>query len=116
MEDYLISTLALVRGSKVLCGVGHVAIHLAKDGYCVHRIDVADHHTVKARHNIKAEGLDRKATVAKGITIISRPSQMAALIGAYTMETFVHAAEPKVAVAGFFSCYSTWRLPCHVRI
>ena len=66
MEDYLISTLALVRGSKVLCGVGHVAIHLAKGGYRVHRIDVADHHTVKARHNVKAEGLDRKATVAKG--------------------------------------------------
>jgi cyclopropane fatty-acyl-phospholipid synthase-like methyltransferase len=42
MEDHLIATPALEKGSNVLdagCGDGYVAIHLAKNGYRVHGID-----------------------------------------------------------------------------
>jgi len=105
MEDNLIGTLTLEKGSKVLdagCGVGHVAIHLAEAGYRVHGIDVVDHHIVKARYNIKAEGLEGKVTVTKGDYHHLNAFADGSFDGAYTMETFVHATEPEVAAAEFF--------------
>jgi ubiquinone/menaquinone biosynthesis C-methylase UbiE len=105
MEDHLVGTLALEKGSKVLdagCGVGHVAIHLAKGGYRVHGIDIVDHHIVKARHNIKAEGLEGAVTISKVDYHHLEAFADDTFDGAYTMETFVHATEPEVAVAEFF--------------
>jgi len=105
MEDHLIESLGLEQGSKVLdagCGVGHVAIHLAKKGYCVQGIDVVDHHIVKARRNVEAEGLQGIVTVTKGDYHHLNAFADGSFDGAYTMETFVHATQPEVAAAEFF--------------
>ncbi|TAQ86121.1 hypothetical protein B7494_g5557 [Chlorociboria aeruginascens] len=105
MEDSLIGTLGLEKGSKVLdagCGVGHVAIHLAEGGYRVHGIDIMDHHIAQARNNIKAKGLQANISISKGDYHYLNKFTDASFDGAYTMETFVHATEPSVAAAEFF--------------
>lgn len=105
MEDHLIDTLNLKKESTVLdagCGVGHVAIHLAEDGYRVTGIDVVDHHIVKAQRNIKRAKLEGKVTVTKGDYHHLDAFADDEFDGAYTMETFVHATEPEVAIAEFF--------------
>lgn len=105
MEDKLIESLSLEKGSKVLdagCGVGHVAIHLAKKGYRVEGIDVIDHHIVKCERNIKAFGMEGKVSVRKGDYHHLDDFADGTFDGAYTMETFVHATEPEVAAAEFF--------------
>ena len=105
MEDKLISNLGLEKGSKVLdagCGVGHVAMHLARNGFHVQAIDFVDPHVVKAQRNVKAYGVEGKVSVSKGdyhhLEIFADDS----FDGAYTMETFVHATEPEKAAAEFF--------------
>lgn len=105
MEDNMIEKLGLERGSKVLdagCGVGHVAAHLAKNGYRVQGIDVVDHHLVKARRNIHAFGLEHKVSVSKGDYHHLDGFADDSFDGAYTMETFVHATDPEQAAAEFF--------------
>ncbi|KAK0108852.1 hypothetical protein ONS96_002692 [Cadophora gregata f. sp. sojae] len=105
MEDKLISNLGLEKGSKVLdagCGVGHVAIHLAKNGYRVQAIDFVDHHIVKARRNIKGFGVEGKVSASKGDYHHLENFADNSFDGAYTMETFVHATEPEKAAAEFF--------------
>jgi len=105
MEDNLISILDLEKGSKVLdagCGAGYVAIHLAEEGYRVHGIDVVDHHIVKARRNIKAQGLEGKITITKGDYHHLDAFADDSFDGAYTMETLVHATDPEAAAAEFF--------------
>jgi sterol 24-C-methyltransferase len=105
MEDNLIGTLGLEKGSKVLdagCGAGYVAVHLAENGYHVHGIDVVDHHIIKARRNATARGLEKKVTVTKGDYHHLDMFADNSFDGAYTMETFVHATEPEVAAAEFF--------------
>jgi len=105
MEDNLIMTLALPKGSNVLdagCGVGHVAIHLAKAGYNVHGIDVIDHHIVKATRNIVAEGVSAQVKVSKGDYHHLDTFSDESFDGVYTMETFVHATDPEAAAAEFF--------------
>lgn len=105
MEENLIGTLGLEKGSKVLdagCGVGHVAVHLAEEGYRVHSIDVVDHHIVKARQHVKTRGLEERVTVTKGDYHHLDAFATNSFDGAYTMETFVHATEPEVAAAELF--------------
>ncbi|KAG4416276.1 hypothetical protein IFR04_010557 [Cadophora malorum] len=105
MEDKLIDILGLKEGSKVLdagCGVGHVAIHLAQNGFYVQGIDFVDHHVVKARRNIKAFGAEGKVSVSKGDYHHLENFADDSFDGAYTMETFVHATEPEKAAAEFF--------------
>jgi len=105
MEDNLISTLGLEKGSKVLdagCGAGFVAIHLAEEGYRVHGIDVVDHHIVKAQRNVKTRGLERRITITKGDYHHLDAFLDDSFDGAYTMETFVHATDPEAAVAEFY--------------
>ncbi|ESZ93814.1 hypothetical protein SBOR_5809 [Sclerotinia borealis F-4128] len=106
MEDHLIANLALESGSKVLdagCGVGHVAIHLAKTaGFRVHGIDVVDHHIIKSRKNVKADALDGAITITKEDYHHLDAFADDSFDGAYTMETFVHAVDPEVAAAEFF--------------
>ncbi|KAJ8057984.1 hypothetical protein OCU04_013157 [Sclerotinia nivalis] len=98
--------LALEPGSRVLdagCGVGHVAIHLAKTaGFRVHGIDVVEHHIAKARNNIKANLLEGAITISKDDYHRLGTFADESFDGVYTMETFVHAVEPEVAAAEFF--------------
>jgi len=105
MEDNLIETLALKPQSTILdagCGVGHVAIHLAKRGYKVHGIDVVDRHIARARRNVQAEGLESEVKLEKADYHHLNTIDDESFDGAYTMETFVHATEPDVAAAEFF--------------
>jgi len=105
MEDHLFRSLGLKSGAQVLdagCGVGHVAIHLARKGLRVQGIDIVDHHLDKARRNVRAAGLGSAITVRKGDYHHLDPFADSSLDGIYTMETFVHATDPKAALGEFF--------------
>ena len=107
MEDKLASTLALPRGAYILdagCGVGHVALHLAKTyGFRIQGIDVVDHHIVKARRNIAASGLPEGQIKMRKMDYHHLEAlDEASFDGAYTMETFVHATDPKTVLANFY--------------
>lgn len=105
MEDRLFELLDLPAGSKVLdagCGVGHVAIHMARRGLRVQCIDLVDRHIEKAKRYFKAEGLQDSITVARGDYHHLDGFASDSLDGAYTMETFVHATDPEAAMAEFF--------------
>ncbi|KAK8247867.1 S-adenosyl-L-methionine-dependent methyltransferase [Phyllosticta capitalensis] len=106
MEDQLAASLDLPSGAKVLdagCGVGHVAIHLAKEyGYRVQGIDIVDHHLVKANRNIAGSGLSEDQVKVRKMDYHHLESlNDESFDGVYTMETFVHATDPKAVLAGF---------------
>ncbi|KAK0706015.1 S-adenosyl-L-methionine-dependent methyltransferase [Lasiosphaeria miniovina] len=95
MEDKLFDALGLPAGSQVMdagCGVGQVALHMARRGLRVTGIDVVDHHIAKTRQNVA-----RSALPPGQVTSVADGS----LDGAYTMETFVHATDPEAVLAGF---------------
>lgn len=107
MEDKLAEAIALPPGSQVLdagCGVGHVALRMAKKhGLRIEAIDVVGHHVTKAQQNAERSGLP------KGTVRVSRmdyhhlePFASGSFDGVYTMETFVHATDPKAVLAGFY--------------
>ncbi|KAK4201927.1 S-adenosyl-L-methionine-dependent methyltransferase [Triangularia verruculosa] len=107
MEDKLAELLALPRGAQVLdagCGVGHVALRLAKKhGLRISGIDVIDHHIAKAKRNIARSGLPEGTITVQRmdyhhLETLSDESHD----GVYTMETFVHATDPKAVLAGFY--------------
>jgi sterol 24-C-methyltransferase len=105
MEDHLFDTLGQKKGAQVLdagCGVGHVAIHLAQRGLHVQGIDVVDHHIQKARRNIKEAGLENSVSVRKMDYHHLDGFEFETFDGAYTMETFVHATDPEIALAEFY--------------
>ena len=105
MEDHLIKTLNLLRGSKILdagCGIGHVSIHLAEAGYQMQGIDVVDHHIHKARRNVTLRNLDGAVKIDKAdyhnLTVFGDDS----FDGVFTMETFVHATDPRKAASELY--------------
>ncbi|CAJ2504975.1 Uu.00g123690.m01.CDS01 [Anthostomella pinea] len=107
MEDKLAEALALPAGSQVLdagCGVGHVALHMAKaHGLRVEAIDIVDHHVYKASQNITRSGLPEGTVKVRKMDyhhLEDLPSQ--SMDGIYTMETFVHATDPKAVLDGFY--------------
>ncbi|KAK8091004.1 hypothetical protein PG994_000509 [Apiospora phragmitis] len=107
MEDKMAQALALPAGSKVLdagCGVGHVALRMAKThGLHVKAIDVTEHHVVKARHNIKRSGLTDDVISAQRMDYHHLESFAdESFDGVYTMETLVHATDPKLVLDGFY--------------
>ncbi|KAK6853468.1 hypothetical protein PG995_010280 [Apiospora arundinis] len=107
MEDKMAQALELPAGSTVLdagCGVGHVALRMAKaHGLHVKAIDVTEHHVVKAQNNIKRSGLSDDVISAQRMDYHHLESFADANFdGIYTMETFVHATDPKVVLAGFY--------------
>jgi len=56
MEDHLFKSLGLQPRAEVLdagCGVGHVAMHLARKGLRVHGIDIVSNHVKWARQDIR---------------------------------------------------------------
>lgn len=105
MEDHLFGSLKLQPGAEVLdagCGVGHVAMHLARKGLRVFGIDIVSNHIQWARQEIQAHGLEKAVTVRlmdyhhlDGLTDES-------FDGVYTMETLVHATDPEKALGEFF--------------
>ncbi|EFW99813.1 methyltransferase type 11 [Grosmannia clavigera kw1407] len=102
MEAKLLEFLALPAGSQIMdagCGVGHVALYMARHGMRVTAIDVVDRHIVKAKRNVQKAHLP--VTVEKmdyhHLEAIADDSHE----GVYTMETFVHATDPEAVLAGF---------------
>lgn len=105
MEDHLFNTMGLEKDLLVLdagCGVGHVAIHMARKGLRVHGIDVDDHHIEKAKRNVTFLGLDDVITVREMDYRHLDGFPDGTFEGAYTMETFVHATDPELALNEFF--------------
>ncbi|KAK1756549.1 S-adenosyl-L-methionine-dependent methyltransferase [Echria macrotheca] len=103
MEDKLFSLLSLPRGAHVLdagCGEGFVAQRMARvHGLRVTGIDVVEHHLARARRNTASEP---NISLQKMDYHHLDPLPDASLDGVYTVETFVHATEPEVALAEFF--------------
>ncbi|KAK7981744.1 methyltransferase type 11 [Apiospora saccharicola] len=107
MEDKMAQALALPAGSTVLdagCGVGHVALRMAKThGLHVKAIDVTEHHVVKAQRNIKRAGLPDGVISAQRMDYHHLESFAdESFDGIYTMETLVHATDPKLVLEGFY--------------
>jgi ubiquinone/menaquinone biosynthesis C-methylase UbiE len=104
MESRLYEALGLGNGAKVLdagCGVGHVAIYLAQRGLRIHGIDVVSSHLKKARKNVKANGLDDRIQLDIADYQDLHILEDSTFDGVYTMETFVHATDPSVALEEF---------------
>jgi ubiquinone/menaquinone biosynthesis C-methylase UbiE len=108
MEEHLFNSLHLPeRKASVLdagCGHGYVAINLARRGQMnVVGIDVIDRHLARAQANVVAAGLgDQAVTVRKAdYHHLDKVFAPESFDGVYTMETFVHATDPRAALAGF---------------
>ena len=105
MEDHLYDSLKLQSSARVLdagCGVGHVAMHLARKGLQVYGIDVVSNHIRWARQEIQAQGLE-KAVSARlmdyhNLNALDNES----FDGVYTMETLVHATDPERVLEEFY--------------
>jgi SAM-dependent methyltransferase len=105
MEDHLYETLGVRKGEMVLdagCGNGYVAIRMAEKGLHVHAIDVINRHIGKALRNMKARGLEDVVTVRKMDYHHLDGFKNEYFEGVYTMETFVHATDPKAALKEFY--------------
>ncbi len=105
MEDHLFKCLGLQPRAEVLdagCGVGHVAMHLARKGLRVHGIDIVSNHVKWARQEIQAHGLEKDVTVSlmDYHHLDGLPDR--SYDGVYTMETLVHATNPEKALGEFF--------------
>lgn len=104
MEQRLYETLDLPRGAAVLdagCGVGHVALFMARRGLNMTAIDVVEHHVVKAQRNTAASG-SLPVTVRRAdyhhLDFLADES----FDGVYSMETLVHATDLERVLRGFF--------------
>ncbi|KAI4130988.1 MAG: hypothetical protein LQ347_003166 [Umbilicaria vellea] len=105
MEEHLFDSLELQPRAKVLdagCGVGHVAMHLARKGLRVHGIDVVSKHVQWARQEIRAHGLEKAVTVRLMDYHHLDGLADGSFDGVYTMETLVHATDPEKALGEFF--------------
>ncbi|KAI8657256.1 Methyltransf-25 domain-containing protein [Fusarium keratoplasticum] len=107
METKMGELLNLPPGANVLdagCGVGHVALHLAKEfKYRVKAIDVVEHHVAKAKRNFARSGLSEGQISASRMDYHHLETlDDESFDGVYTMETLVHATDPKAVLAGFF--------------
>jgi ubiquinone/menaquinone biosynthesis C-methylase UbiE len=105
MEDLLAQRLGLSPGSRVLdagCGVGNVARALAyRSGVDVTGIDILEFNLQEATRRTAKTGLAEHTHFQWGDYHHLTFSD-AAFDGVYTMETFVHSADPKAALAEFF--------------
>jgi sterol 24-C-methyltransferase len=106
MEDKLLDSLAVPRGSRVLdagCGVGHVALHVARTGgHRVQCIDVVPRHVARARANVARAGMADRVSVALADYHHLEAFADASFDAIYTMETLVHSTDPAAVLAGFF--------------
>ncbi|KAF2225266.1 S-adenosyl-L-methionine-dependent methyltransferase [Elsinoe ampelina] len=106
MEDRLAAILNLKKDDHVLdagSGAAKVAIHLARKGLQVHGVDLVDHHLEKARLNIAAAGLEDRIHVQSGnYQQLEGIINTASMDGVYSMETVVHATDPRKAFREFY--------------
>ncbi|GAA1995326.1 methyltransferase domain-containing protein [Catenulispora subtropica] len=104
MEDRLGAELALPAGSKVLdagCGIGNVARAMAdRHGLDVTGIDILDFNIAEANRRSAKAGLTKATRFHIG-DYHHLPFPDSSFDGLYTMETFVHSADPKAALAEF---------------
>lgn len=104
MEDRLAAELALPSGAKVLdagCGIGNVARALAgRHGLDVTGVDVLDFNIAEANRRSAKAGLSHTTRFRVG-DYHRLPFDDDSFDGLYTMETFVHSASPKAALAEF---------------
>jgi ubiquinone/menaquinone biosynthesis C-methylase UbiE len=104
MEDELGKRLGLDADASVLdagCGMGDVARTMAtKYGLRVTGIDILDFNLDEARKRSATAGLESRTTFQLG-DYHSLPFPAASFDGVYTMETFVHAADPAKALDEF---------------
>jgi sterol 24-C-methyltransferase len=104
MEARLAAEIGLPAGSKVLdagCGIGNVARALAAHrALDVTGIDILDFNIAEARRRSTKAGLSDLTRFQLGdYHQLDFPD--ASFDGIYTMETFVHSANPKAALAEF---------------
>ena len=105
MEDNLFKSLGVKSGGQVLdagCGVAHVAIHFARKGLLVQGIDFMPRHIQRAEKNIEVAGLGDSIKVRWMDYHHLDVFDDASYDGVYTMETFVHATDPRQALKEFF--------------
>ena len=105
MEDHLFRSLELPSGATVLdagCGVGHVALHLARKGLRVCGIDVTENHIHWAKQEIQACGLEDVVSVRLMDYHHLDGLDDESFNGVYTLETLVHATDPEKALGEFF--------------
>lgn len=104
MEDRLGRELALPAGAEVLdagCGIGNVARALAvRHGLDVTGVDILDFNIAEAGRRSAKAGLSQSTRFQVG-DYHHLPFPDDSFDGLYTMETFVHSADPKAALAEF---------------
>lgn len=98
MEAELYKALQCPKGSRVLdagCGVGHVALYMARAGdFNVECIDVVEQLVAKAKRNIRSAGMQESISAQVGDYHHLEPFENASFDGIYTMETLSHATDP----------------------
>ena len=98
MEEQLFKTLQCPKGSRVLdagCGVGHVALYMAKAGdFRVEAIDAVPHHVEKAKRNIRKAEMDHSVSASIGDYHHLEVFADESFDGIYHMETLVHSTDP----------------------
>lgn len=108
MEEQLYLSLSLPAGASVLdagCGAGRVAIYLAKrGGLNVQGIDVVERHVELAQRYIAAQApnIAHQVNVRKGDFHHLEGFDDQSFDGVYTMETLVHATDPRQVLSEFF--------------
>ncbi len=105
MEDQLASALDLPAGSRVLdagCGLGYVACRLAEEyGFFVTGVDLDEVSVAKAGRRAVRRQVKGVSFQQGDYTDLSAFAD-GFFDGLYTMETFVHAAEPSAALSEMF--------------
>ena len=101
MENHLFKSLNLRAGAIVLdagCGIGHVAIYIAKKGLRVIGINIINYHLTKAKRNIKAVNCKQQIFIQKmDYYYLDRlPSNL--FDGVYTMKTLIYATDPELVL------------------
>lgn len=105
MEKKVYDRLSLSNGSTVLdagAGSGIVASYMAQQGLLVQGVDITPMHVADAQRNIKKRGLEGKVTIRLGDYHDLGDFESGSVDGTYTMETFVHADEPRKVLENFF--------------
>lgn len=104
MEDRIFDALDLPPGAKVLdagCGVGHVAMHMARRGLRVQGIDIINDHLRWAQDNIEHYGFQQVVSVQWMDYHDLGAFEDASFDGVYTAETLVHAHDPERVLKEF---------------
>ena len=105
MEAKLLEALSCPAGSNVLdagCGNGNVALYMAKNGgFRIEGVDLTPHHIVKAMRNVQNAGFSDRISVRLGDYHNLGGFNDASFDAIYTLETLVHAANPRQVLKEF---------------